>query len=219
MMQKPKKERKPAQGPVRDKARTYENMIESVGVVLKEKGHKKLNGANIARQAKVNTGMIYLYFQSIDSLIEAYIKRIDFWTPESNAHIQEILANPRRRGAEDFHTLLINQLNSVHSNRDLQQVLLWELSEQNEILSKISREREELGELLFQFVEDDFKDSGLDIRAILAIMISGIYYSSIHATNNGSTFCSIDMNKREGKQRFENALKQIINLCYDKIAS
>ncbi len=218
-MQNPKKERKPTQGPVRDKARTYENMIDSVGAVLQDKGYKKLNGANIARQAKVNTAMIYLYFGKIENLIETYIKRIDFWTPESNAQIQEILANPRRRCAADFHTLLLNQLNSVHSNRDLQQVLLWELSERNEILSKISREREELGELLFQFVEDDFKDSGLDIRAILAIMISGIYYSSIHATNNGSTFCGIDMNKREGMQRFENALKQIINLCYDKIAS
>lgn len=218
-MQKPKKERKPTQGPVRDKARTYENMIDSVGVVLQNKGYKKLNGANIARQAKVNTGMIYINFGSIENLIEAYIKRIDFWTPESNAQIEEILTNRRRRSAADFHTLLVNQLNSVHSNRNLQQVLLWELSEQNEVLSKISREREELGEQLFQFVEDDFKDSGLDIRAILAILISGIYYSSIHATNNGSTFCGIDMNKQEGKQRFENALKQIINLCYDKIGS
>lgn len=213
-----KKTRKPTKGPIRDKARTYDSMVDAVGAVLRKKGFAGLTGVNIAKEAKVNRGLIYLYFGSFDNLIETYIRKVDFWRPDSNSQIEEILENPRKRGAEDFHTLLLNQMSSVYSSKDLRQVLLWEISEKNKILSKISAEREELGEKLFQFVEDDFKGSGLDLRAILAIVISGIYYSALHATNNGSTFCGIDMNLSEGKERYENALRQIINLCYEKIS-
>jgi AcrR family transcriptional regulator len=211
-----KKTRKPTKGPIRDKERTYELLIDAVGKVLRKKGFSGLNATNITKEAKVNRALIYHYFGTVDNLITAYIRKVDFWTPDSNQQIGEILANPQHRGAADFHMLLTSQLSTVYANRDLQQILLWEISQKSKILAEISQEREVLGEQLFQFVEGDFKNSGLDLRAIIGLMIGGIYYLSLHATNNGSTFCGIDMNQGEGKQRFENALKQLINLCYEK---
>ena len=101
--------------------------------------------------------------------------------------------------------------------KELQQILLWELSEPNPVLRKISDDREALGELLFQFVEPAFKETSLDLRAILAVLISGVYYSALHAVNNGSTFCGIDVMQPEGQERIKGALSQVMNLCYEKI--
>ncbi|UBM58812.1 TetR/AcrR family transcriptional regulator [Marinilongibacter aquaticus] len=212
-----KNERKITQGPIREKARTMKKLVNAVGSILRKNGYTGLSGYAIAKHAKVDRKLIYAYFGSVDKLIEAYIKKTDFWTPDTNAQVKEILENPRKRGAEDLKALLINQMRAVHGNRDLQQTLLWELAEKNKVLTRVSEEREFLGERLFPFIEDDFNDSGLDLRAILAILISGTYYSALHAANNGSTFCGIDMNGPEGKQRFENALRQMVELCYEKV--
>lgn len=194
-----------------------DKLVDAVGSILKTKGYHGLNGLSIAKEAKVNNRLIYLYFGSVDNLIETYIKKKDFWTPQTNQQLQEILTNQHKRGKDDIMQLLRNQLNSVLTETELQKILLWEISEPSSILRKISEGREELGEKLFQFVEGEFEKSHLDLRAILAVMISGVYYSALHAVNNGSTFCGIDINQADGEKRFYGALQQIIDMCYEKI--
>ena len=212
-----KKDRKVTRGPIRDKEKTMKKLVRAVGSILEKKGYAGLNGNSIAKEAKVDRRLIYSHFGSVDKLVEVYIQHKDFWTPETNTQLQDILSNPKPRGQEDILLLLNNQFNAILSNKELQRILLWELSESNPILRKISDGRELLGESLFQFVEPDFKDSNLDLRAILALMISGVYYSALHAVNNGSTFCGIDINQPEGKLRIEGAIQQLLNMCYGKL--
>lgn len=49
-----------------------------------------------------------------------------------------------------------------------------------------------------------------DFRAIEAILVSGIYYLVLHAKNNGSTFCEVDINREEDKERIKNAFSYIV---------
>lgn len=46
-------------------------------------------------------------------------------------------------------------------------------------------------------------------------MLAGVYYLTLHSNATGGEFCGIDLKKEEGKQRIEDALEQLISLCYD----
>ncbi len=212
-----KKERKTTRGPIREKSRTMDKLVDAVGSLLLKKGYTGINGLSIAKEAKVDSSLIYNYFGSVNKLIEAYIKKTDFWTPDTNEQLQDILENQSKLDQADIIHLLQNQFTAVLSKKERQRILLWEISESNTVLRKVSQDREDLGEKLFELVEGDFQHTHLDLRAILAILISGLYYLSLHAANNGTTFCGVDINEPEGKGRIDGALQQIINLCYEKV--
>lgn len=213
-----KKERKTTKGPIRDKARTMDKLVDAVGSLLLKKGYTGINGLSIAKEARLDSSLIYNYFGSVNNLIETYIKKKDFWTPDTNVQLQDILENQSKLDQAGIIRLLQNQFTTVANRKELQRILLWEISESNAVLRKISQDREDLGEKLFQLVEGDFRNSYLDLRAILAILISGVYYLSLHATNNGTTFCGVDINQPEGKGRIDVALQQVINLCYEQVS-
>ena len=213
--EKPKKVRKVSQGPIREKARTMRKLIDAVGKVLEEKGYPGLNIANISKEAKVDRKLVYVYFGGIDPLVETYIKGKDFWKADSKEYIKNLLENPNLMNKEVVNELLQLQFSTLLSNVELQKIIHWEIGEKNDVLRKIADEREEIGEKLFEHAEKDFTNSDLDLRAIMALQIGGIYYLSLHAKSNGSKFCGIDLNTPEGEKRIEKAIQQVIDLTYN----
>lgn len=214
--QKPKatKTRKVPDGPLRNKERTKQNLIDAVGKILAEEGYTGLNALKIATTAKVDRKLIYLYFGSLDKLIESYFEEKDFWEPSYNKYIARLLQTQKAPDENDIITILISQLENTMTNKAFQKSIQWEVSEKNRLMRKISDKREELGRELFNLTDDYFKESKIDLRATIALQIAGIYYLALHAKVNGSTFCGIDINRPAGKRRIESALKQIINDTY-----
>lgn len=86
----------------------------------------------------------------------------------------------------------------------------WELGEKRKILRKIADEREEVGELLFEAILPAFREAAIDLRARIALIVGGIYYLALHATTNGSTFCGIDLNDAQEKDRIAAAIQEIV---------
>lgn len=210
------KVRKVTKGPIREKARTMQRLISAVGKVLKKKGYAGLSIAAIAKEAKLDRKLIYLYFGGLDQLVEAYIAERDFWKLEGSEELIRLAQNPEKVNAETLTTLLQSQLNSLMKDQELQKIIHWEIGESNAILRKIADEREELGNLLLNQHDDSFDINELDFRAILALQVGGVYYLALHSQMNGSTFCGIDINETEGKQRILNAIRQIVDFCFSK---
>ncbi len=180
-------------------------------VVFREKGYTGLTNANITKEAGVNHTLIKKYFGSLENLLEEYVKRKDFWQLLNNERLNE-LVNQQREVTKFDIVLVLNALfDKVFHSEELQKILLWELSDDAEIMKKVAREREVLGERLFLSLDNN-KGNKLDLRAILAVQIAGLYYLSIHAKSNGSLFCGIDLNTPEGRQRIINAMESIIDL-------
>jgi len=211
-----KKKRKAPDGPIRNKERTRQKLIHAVGTVLAQKGYANLSAVKIASAAKVDRKLIYLYFGSLNSLIECYFIQNDFWGPVYNKDIARLLLRQKPLNQRDIMAILKGQLDNMMDNKAFQKSIQWEISEKNKLMRKISDARERMGEELFTFTKDYFTGSRADLRATLALQIAGIYYLTLHAKVNGSTFCGIDINRPEGKRRIENALKQIVDDTYSK---
>ncbi len=204
------KTRKVSDGLIRNKQRTKEKIILATETVFKEKGYKGLTNANITKEAGVNHTLIRKYFGSLENLIEEYIKRKDFWQL-TNERISNLIIKEQKPSKFDIILLLNTMFDKVFKSEELQKILLWELSENSEIMKKIADEREVLGEKLF-LLFDENRDAKFDLRAMLALQIAGLYYLSIHAKSNGSLFCGIDVNTPEGYQRIVKSMENVVDL-------
>lgn len=203
-------------GKKKDKNRTMARLVDAVGIVLKEKGYRGLTAPNIATAANVSRRLIWMYFGGIENLIDEFFRQRDFWKSDANNSISELLNMPRKIESKDIAELLSEQFSTLLQDDVLQKIIHWELGEYSASLRKIADEREKIGEKLFEVIEPGFNNQEVNVRAIMAIAIGGIYYLSLHAKNNGSTFCGIDINKEDGKEQIEKAIQCIVNTTFEK---
>jgi AcrR family transcriptional regulator len=218
---KPKKKaRKVPEGPIRNKERTRQKLIHAVGKLFMKEGYTGLNAVKIAATAKVDRKLIYLYFGSLNNLIESYFKETDFWSVSYNQYISELLTKQKPLGQLEIITILKGQFDNITHNKAFQKTIQWEISEKTKLMRNLADAREQLGEQLFSLTDEYFAGSDthdVDIRAILALQIAGIYYLGLHAKINGSAFCGIDINGEEGRKRIEKAMSHIVSDAYGKV--
>lgn len=208
--------RKVHSGPYKDKIRTKQRLIAAVGKVIQKKGYAALTAPNIARECGLDKRLVWTYFGGIDQLVSEYIQHKDFWKNAATKIVAGLLKEPEKIGRHELASLLQSQLEGVLKDKALQKILHWELGEKNKVLRKVADDRESLGEELFRVILPDFEGSNTDLRARLALIIGGIYYLSLHAKTNGSTFCGIDLNLETGKEAISNAIRDLIFEAYEK---
>lgn len=207
-------QRKLPNGPLRNKERTKQKFLNAVGEIIKEEGYTGLGINNIAAKANVDKKLIYAYFDNVETLIETYVKQKDYWNVTIGQKMETIIKENPTFGRKEISSILENLFDQFYKSEELQKLILWEISEGVPFLRELADKREEAGSHLFKLTDHDFTNTGIDLRAILALQIAGIYYLSLHAKTNGSTFCEIDINGEEGRNRIVNALRQIVDMSY-----
>lgn len=205
-----KKPRKVVAGPIRDKERTKRRLIATVGKVLQKYTYSGLTITNIAKESGLNPKLIYLYFDNLDGLIEAYILEKDFWSGKLRTQIAEFVENPKPINAEETNDLFQLQFDSFLKDKSMQRIIHWEMGVKNKLLRKIAEDREEVGKNAVDLIAAQFEGTDVDIQATLAIVLGGIYYLTLHAKNNGSTVGGIDINEDQGRERIEKVIQKMI---------
>lgn len=211
------KERKIVNGDLRNKERTRKKWIEAVGAVLREKGYVGLTVKNIVEKAGMDRRLINLYFGDVNNLINEYLDHTDYWISNIAPKFKNIVENSQEFGKVEIITILHTLFDEVNKSEDLLKILNWEIGEYNERLRVLANNREEMSKPIFKMTDSDFNGSSINLRAITALLISGIYYLNMHSKVNGSTFCEIDIKKPKGKKAIKDALSTVIELVYDDL--
>lgn len=208
-----KMERKPAGGKIRNIERSKTKFLLAVGKILKTKGHAGLKINDIAKLAGVDKKMIYTYFGGLDGLIDEYIRTQDFW---SNVKAEQASA-PITDGGKSFaKELFLSQFDYLFENKELQKLLLWRLSEERKSLRKLTEDQEASAEVLFtDIVDPHFGTNAEKYRAVSAILASGMYYLTMYAEVNGSTFSGIDLKTENGRKAIKDAVNFIVDKAYE----
>lgn len=202
--------KKTYQGEINDKERSKQKLINAVGKVLKTKGYTGLTATNISKAAGLSRRLITMYFNSVDDLIETYVRNKDYWT-EASGNINEVLKeNQGHNTKKTIEHLLQNQLDYFYNSTEMQKLILWEISTKTTIMYEVCEDRERLGSKIFELADEEFKDISIDIRAVSGLLVAGIYYMVLHAKSTDTLFCGIDINQPEGMQRIKNAISSIL---------
>ncbi|MFC6102677.1 TetR/AcrR family transcriptional regulator [Olivibacter domesticus] len=210
-----KKERKRPQGEIRDKERTKLKLLNAVGEIIRAEGYHGLGVNKIAAKAGVNKKLIYRYFESVENLIEKYVREKDYWV--SFVDKVQIVESPTDFGEHTLSKLLSAQFDFFYTAEEMQEIVLWEISEHSSLMRDIADAREHLGSELFKLSDPLFEGSGIDLRSLVALQVAGIYYLVLHAKHNGSTFCEIDIKTEEGRGRIKTAIEQISKWAFSEV--
>lgn len=206
--------RKTYSGPKKDKERTKQKLLKAVAEVISKKGHNGLTARNVVARAGVDRRLIYDYFGGFNDLVETYLRNKDYWNSLSS-QFQEIAQKNSAETPDEFaKSVLLNQLEFFYNNQELQQIIRWQFSENSAVMHDLCVEREKIGSELFKATDFYFAGSDVDLRAVVALLIGGIYSLVLHSKTSDTTFCEIDINTSEGMERIRKALIKIIEGTY-----
>lgn len=203
-------------GAIRDKARTTKKLLDAVGEIVRKEGYTGLNASNIAKHAGTSRRLISFHFDSVENLIETYVRGKDYWTtPSANADFASAITNPADT-RKVLESLLVNQLDYFSREEELQKIILWQLSQRSQVMFEVAEERERAGDEFFKVADGLFDQTNVDLRAIAGLLVGGIYYMVLHAKSNDSLFCGIDVNSTEGMNRIKQAIVEILFDAYKR---
>ena len=167
---------------------------------------KKLVFANvtltgIAQRAQIEATVFYRRYANLEELFDQYTHKYDYWM----GNLLEMMPADLNE-EEKFKWILKNLTISLYKNKGMQQLLIWELSDNNSVTRRTSRMRELVNEPLIRMMEQIFKDSGMDMNVITAVMISGIYYLILHRNMTKSAMWISQLKKdvRDWKMELNN---------------
>lgn len=166
-------------------------IMTTISKIVKEEGFAKLNLSYLSEKANVRISVIERHFGSMEALLELYTQKHDYWLNDAvdvdNVAEKETLDNVATRF-----------VNALWTNKELQQLMIWELIEDNRITRRSAQRRELTILNIMPKYEAVISNLDADPKAVLAVIIAGIYYLTLR--KDRSTFCGVDFKSKKGKQ-------------------
>lgn len=174
-------------------------------------GFLKITANMVMEEAKIESPVFYNRYGSIDDLIYEYISENDFWI-KGTLPFKDI----EKIGPEEYYIqTLLKLLKTLHDLKAAREVLIWELTSDSEATCKVAILKEMENEALLVYYSRLFKNKRINIRAITAMLIAGIYYLTIH--KDKSTFCGLDINIKEDEEILENLIRNVVKGLFSDI--
>lgn len=121
------------------------------------------------------------------------------------------ILGPKKFFAETFKTLYRN----LSDNTVMQKLLLYEMSVINETTKRTAETRDIMNLNLIAFYDNLFKPAKINIKAIMANLIGGIYYLILH--RRCAKTCTIDFSTQEGEKVFFEWIDFLTDAIFDKL--
>jgi AcrR family transcriptional regulator len=204
-------------GASNNKERSMQKLLSAVGTIIKTKGYTGLGPTNIAKCAGLSKRLIYIYFGTVENLVETYVRGKDYWV-EAIGNAGELMEEDKGNDTREIlEKLLFNHFDYFFKEEEMQKIVLWQLSERSKMMYEVCEARERLGTKFFDLADPFFEKTDVDLRAVAGLLVAGIYYMILHAKVNDSLFCQIDVNSPEGMIRIKKAVSQILKDTYERV--
>lgn len=187
--------------------RIYNAMVE----LLTEGGFKALGVNAVARRAGVGKSLIYRYFGGMEGLLLSYAKDGDFWPVLEDALLEHMHSQKKNGRLSDLATMIwVEAARELRVRRNTQEILRWELVEDNDLAKRVSEYRLRQTTHMIKFFDGV---DGIDVPAITALLSGGMIYAVLLAKHHRQLL-GIDLHDDTGWTRLENAARSIYESLY-----
>ncbi len=192
----------------RNKEQTKEKIIAAAGHLLATEGFRNFGVNALARQAGVDKVLIYRYFGGLPGLLRAFGESADFWPTlaEVTGGAPEAFRN--KDLGEGVADLLVNFSRALRRRPLTQEIMAWEMVEQNELTAILAEMREDWAKRLFQTFHEQISDTDLDLPAVTALFGAAINYLAIRGRNTAA-FNLVEIGQESGWHRLETTLRTL----------
>lgn len=193
----------------RTKATIIEDIRKAAVESVLKRGFSGSLVSEIIKKAKIEPVVFYNRYQNLEEFFSEFVKGYDYWFSDVAKE-----ANKQEKPYDQFIALIEGLQECMIEKSVMQELIRWEIAEGNDITKRTASIREMFTLPLAEKYDDLFKNSGIDFVAIATIIVSGLYYLYLH--KDRSTFCNIDMNTEEGRDRINQAIKYLSKLLFSK---
>lgn len=197
----------------RDPDEKRSRLMQAVGDAMIEKGYLGLGVNKVAVRAGVSKPMVYELFGSYSGLLKDYIGRKDSWL----AYFEGI-ALPEKPSVEEMKIFFIKMLQDqfcyFHREREMQRLVHWQVSEYNPLMRAACEAREKEGLRLLELVESHFRNSGVNLKAVMAMLVGGIYFNVLHDSADAGTIAGIDLKNKNDFEAVFTTIGQVIEWAF-----
>jgi AcrR family transcriptional regulator len=184
---------------------TEEKLINAVGELIVREGFESLGVRKVAEQAGVNKTLIYRYFESLDALIYAYMKKHDFWL---NASLERPDVSDIKGYLKTFYR---GEIAKYRDNTALKRLKRWELSSDKDFVVEIRAQRERKGVQFMEMMSGFAKVDKEQLQAISALVDAGIVYLAMFA-ENCKMYNDIDIQSDKGWEKIAKGIDVLIDM-------
>lgn len=187
------------------------DIMEATRQLIEENGIFNLSLRGVARRAGIEFSVFYNRYTDLYKLIEKFTEKYDYW-------YDEIITSFSNIGIADYpkysKELFVSLIGVLKKNESMQQILLWELMEDNRITRRTNEMREQYTEHIVRSFEQYFSQFKLSTnpRILAGILISAVYFLVIH--KGKATFCGIDYSTQEGLELLGRGIRDILDRVY-----
>lgn len=185
------------------------SILQAASELIEEAGFNNVTISAIVQKAEIEPAVFYNRYKDLNDLFDKFVRSFDYWLNDS-FNFDPVNNTPQT----NCENLLIGLVDSISSDNIMQKLLVWELHDHNYITRRTAENRERHSQNLITYFQENFSDKELDIRVTSALLISGIYYLSLH--KKISTFCGVDFNTKEGVALLKQNIQVLLNRIYCK---
>lgn len=181
------------------------DIIKAAESLIKKKGFASMLVTELIKKARIEPLVFYNRYDNLSEFYDEFVKRYDYWFKDVLTEIE--FPTDSELG---YINILKNLQKELQEKSVMLELLRWEIAEGNETTVRTAMLREMHTLPLANIYEAKFKD--IDISAISALIIGGIYYLNLH--RDRSKFAEIDLNTEDGRKRIEKALEDLGNMIF-----
>ena len=190
---------------MKDREHTEKRILEAVGSIIENDGFEKIGVNAIAQRAGVSKMLIYRYFRGIDELIAQYLLQKDYW-----ANTDMNIIKPSDIGGS-LKRLFREQVIRLRNDITLKRLCRWELSTENENISRLRERREQNGCNLIKRVSQLTCSQDSEVASLASIISASISYLSLMEERN-PIYNGIDLRSDNGWEQIIKGIDLIIDL-------
>lgn len=198
--------------PRRSKFTQYRDILDAIAELVGEEGFANISLTSISQITNIGGTVIVRNFGSLESLLDRYAQIFDYWYDDI---IQTAKSGNPDEPEQLYREILCNTINSLYKNKNMRQLLLWEMTEENDTTKRVAYNREHIYDDVLNNYEEVFKDSGLDIRTMTGIIVAGISYLLMYRKK--SSFLGVDYSQTKKKERLIKAVSDIVSLYFSAL--
>ncbi|WP_029279477.1 TetR/AcrR family transcriptional regulator [Pedobacter borealis] len=194
---------------IRDADATKRKFLDAIGTILTEQGFTAIRTNNIARLLGKDKNLIRYHFGSLNGLLKTFIQDKDYWKT-----FFERFRFSDEPDVKEIETLFVGLMQEnfklFSASEEMQKIIHWQISESSALMRSISDEREVEGEKLLKMATPYFRETGVNFKAIIALLLGGSYYMVMqHKAINGMV-CGIDLNSEKDRADVLVAIEKIV---------
>lgn len=195
--------------PRRTKMTLQRDILDAIAVLVNKNGFRNINLSAISQIAEVDINAITRNFGSLPRLLDRYAQIFDYWYDDVVRNTQ--LTKPE--SSEQFYDIILRKIvESLYKEKNMRELLVWEMSEENNTTKRVAYNREVAFEEVFQTQEEAFRDTGLDLEVLTGVLVAAINYLSMRRKK--SLFLGVDYSLTKNKERLTKTIADIAHMYF-----